>query len=957
MDNDGLDRNDSNLDESWTDDLRPSFDSSDSQESQRENAINAAKDSESSAIKQNSDEPESGSALGKAKQAEKTPGHNFKNSVKGKKGPSIGKGAKFKKYGKKYAPIGSIAGLMIPLMLLMSGSSILAPLSFLQNGINQFNGGMRSSMMRRSKPLMRRALSSDGRHQNMLKGGIFSDSKFKIGNRLSKQLAKNDIKFSEIEGTDGKKLRILHHVDASGEQIVVTANKKDLTRLPDKIKIGDKKLKVSESFVYGSRHANPSKLRKSFDTNLEIGTRNIKGHIAGWFDNSARILLKKLKISRNRFKDVKESDSDEKIKKAAKSEGLSTEVEESNWDRKLDGEGDTKIDPKDGESDALDPSKASKAEVEGALTTRAKAAAAAAGGIGCAIVQSANAVNLTLGALQLAQVINFTSGFLEAISSVKAGSGGGRVIHFYMNGLSKRAHTNVFKGERKVHLRNTPTSSMESPAFNQFFSDGKYVLNSSDLGAQKFNREQVMAKALKNKGLFGKFLSNFSNGLTSDNAYTACMGANFAESLLSIISIGTGGLEGAALKTLLSAGIQALISRTVPLVAEMLKMDLIEKAGGEDAAYAINSGFQFITNKNFQLSTGKPGTKSEVVSQYRQAESMIAEDAKIDRATHSPLDYTNKNTFLGSLAYQLLPLGFMAHSPLRFMGRFNQITTQSLYSLSPQASAANKESNFKGSLNSNCPSLKEIGAVGDAFCNPYIVSDSSTVNEDPADVFIKVNAKDPSNFEDDEENPSIREGSDLAKWVTSCAMRESNFGNIDPGLTGGDLPFGEAANLTINSLPVLGDLADLYSGAKFTENYNWANGKNCADPAYKYYSRYSEDQRIMEAMGIIDQSAVTAYAEKQEKKHPLDNSREGVLARLSGLSKSQVSSVLGLIEYQTYLAKYRKTQRSEKEISQKSNFKLKTNPTKLDSIIAKTPIILNAQKISLPNLRNRAVLV
>ena len=40
-----------------------------------------------------------------------------------------------------------------------------------------------------------------------------------------------------------------------------------------------------------------------------------------------------------------------------------------------------------------------------------------------------------------------------------------------------------------------------------------------------------------------------------------------------------------------------------------------------------------------------------------------------------------------------------------------------------------------------------------------------------------------------------------------------------------------------------------------------------------------------------------------------------------------------------------------------SKKQIKTNPTKLDSIIAKTPIILNTQKISLPNLRNRAVLV
>ena len=54
-------------------------------------------------------------------------------------------------------------------------------------------------------------------------------------------------------------------------------------------------------------------------------------------------------------------------------------------------------------------------------------------------------------------------------------------------------------------------------------------------------------------------------------------------------------------------------------------------------------------------------------------------------------------------------------------------------------------------------------------------------------------------------------------------------------------------------------------------------------------------QRLLENMGLIEKSSVTAYLEEYYEKHPLDNSYEGVLARRSGLTKENVIALLNYV--------------------------------------------------------------
>lgn len=76
------------------------------------------------------------------------------------------------------------------------------------------------------------------------------------------------------------------------------------------------------------------------------------------------------------------------------------------------------------------------------------------------------------------------------------------------------------------------------------------------------------------------------------------------------------------------------------------------------------------------------------------------------------------------------------------------------------------------------------------------------------------------------------------------------------------------------------------------------------------YQRFTEDQRLLENMGLVEKSSVTAYLEEYYEKHPLDNSYEGILARRSGLTKEQVVAYLDKLDYLAKVVDYDPTNKA-----------------------------------------------
>ena len=69
-------------------------------------------------------------------------------------------------------------------------------------------------------------------------------------------------------------------------------------------------------------------------------------------------------------------------------------------------------------------------------------------------------------------------------------------------------------------------------------------------------------------------------------------------------------------------------------------------------------------------------------------------------------------------------------------------------------------------------------------------------------------------------------------------------------------------------------------------------------------------QCLLENMGLIEKSSVTAYLEEYYEKHPLDNSYEGILARRSGLTKDQVIAYLDKLDYLAKIVDYDPTNKA-----------------------------------------------
>ena len=387
-----------------------------------------------------------------------------------------------------------------------------------------------------------------------------------------------------------------------------------------------------------------------------------------------------------------------------------------------------------------------------------------------------------------------------------------------------------------------------------------------------------------------------------------------------------------AIQIMLMTAISTVITALIPRIVEWLAKDMFTNMMGEDAAYALDAGVHMYLGEQEQSGTGKPGTEAEAIAMHNATQQIIAEEARYDRLTHSPFDITNKNTFMGSIVYSLIPIGLSLYtSPTTLLSRATSTVGSALSSVLPVVNAVDEGVHFKEELNNDCSALSEFGLVGDAYCNPYYVSfyaeDKELLEKDPYDIFKEICADnfengcdmedggdtDKENPSDDNEstygyNPVIKEGSELSKWVVGCSARTTQFGYMDGNEYQVFHTNSNAMNTVLSAgtgmLPFVGDAIDAFESAKDTENMKWSSGEACLGDEAKLFSAYSEDQRWMENAGIVEDSAVAVYLDKYYKEHPLDNSDEGIIARYSGMTVDEVNETLGLVELYDFIANY-----------------------------------------------------
>ena len=219
--------------------------------------------------------------------------------------------------------------------------------------------------------------------------------------------------------------------------------------------------------------------------------------------------------------------------------------------------------------------------------------------------------------------------------------------------------------------------------------------------------------------------------------------------------------------------------------------------------------------------------------------------------------------------------------------------------------------------------ISAIGAVGDAFCNPYFITDLSTMDEDPAEVTYQVSELgNKNNFDlsnEDEDVPTINKNLDesrLMQYIVYCGQRSgTTFGMADQNIANS---INSGAGSLEASVPVWGGVADMLQGADIVDHIGYVSGEACVTRnestglgndvfkwnEAKYYQRFIEDQRLAENMGLVEESSVSVELRHYYEKNPIDDSADGIIAHYSGMSKEKVADTFDMLEGIMWIAGY-----------------------------------------------------
>lgn len=635
--------------------------------------------------------------------------------------------------------------------------------------------------------------------------------------------------------------------------------------------------------------------RDEFKFPYTTASKSWRGGISGWFDTLMEDITEiKLNVRRNRwatFLAKSLTQANTKFKELAESTALKNTNAGSSANKEeieIDNDQTTVADTTDPEAIT---SSSSSSDVERILNSKAmKAAQAVAGAVdaSCSIVNGLVTIYTMVSAYQSLQFLNLVSGFLESVDKIKAGDGDGSPINEYSTNLVMLGDT-VDRSTDEVVARKT---AMESAGMAQLFTPAA-VIKTSDISVQNVNIESIMSG-------IGGFLGNM-NTLTSMSAAckTAQVGTaafGLATSIVSFIPLFGQGVKIAEVlvqvlgKAAIQAAAMIVISLIVPVATKAIVSMLVKNAAtewfGEDLGNALMSGANKYLGGNGTTGAQSPTGEAKLIQYAAVRDSVIAQEAEYQRAVRSPLDMSSRYTFLGSLAYSLMPLAYSG-GVASALSSLSSLTGSSLIALTPAANAVSEENllNSRG----KCDILESVGGVGDAYCNAYVVTDVSTIATDPVVTFRnayymvghyvhwfkvyppgggwywdsetvgysprqdgsgnitwpslstwnttngKMTLHGPSgdgqegyNFVSEvfnSEGTNVLKNSNLAKYIIYCGERTSQYGVQDGTIA--DKITGGSANSILNALPIIGDLSALSNAIKERDNARFISGQVC----------------------------------------------------------------------------------------------------------------------------------
>lgn len=439
-------------------------------------------------------------------------------------------------------------------------------------------------------------------------------------------------------------------------------------------------------------------------------------------------------------------------------------------------------------------SKLTKLSLKGALTSTALGAGAVDSVCtGYQMIRAAGFAAKYIGMLQLSR---YAMTFMTTADAIKAGEATPEQVEYLGNILTStnsegKSATDSY-GYKFAAYGETGGMPKISNAIN---SEEEAILADEVL---RYTNGQLVDKNTLTDII--KLIDN--GGGSTDSADKACgfVKSGWGQTILigtAVLGVGvavfTGGVSlgwGAALQATASISLSIAVVMLSPKLAEMATGTLVTgDENGNQAGNAIVSG---MGGYNAQLAQGRGLavlTKEDAVAYQNLTNETLALYSEADRVESSPFDITNKNTFVGSVASQLI-----AHAPRDIPSITNSVI-KSLSSI--PASIASKTTAKAASVDDfskcNDTEYSDRNLAADPFCNLQYGMKPSSLNIDPNTVLDSlINGGHIDEVSGEPTSDRFKE------FIEYCVDRESPIGGYREGESGdlegesGDLAYGYA---------------------------------------------------------------------------------------------------------------------------------------------------------------------
>jgi hypothetical protein len=370
-------------------------------------------------------------------------------------------------------------------------------------------------------------------------------------------------------------------------------------------------------------------------------------------------------------------------------------------------------------------------------------------------------------AYQMAQLIRYSVVFLSAFGAIKAGDASPAEV-----GAIGASLTQIVKGKSAMDsfgMRYVMDGDTKPQNNNyQRFSPGSSVIASlGGVNTITNSRAKTAACNVMTNPVTGEAIDT---GLAANAGDTAGISA-----IAAALNVAGGYIFGYVIGTALPPIVDLAVKHLpVESILKDFFGDLTKGLAGEDVGDALTSGAANVMGQTANAGGNMPLTPSQAVAYENTTDQVQVAYAKEDRATLSPLDASNPNTFLGSIVQRLIPFYIGSDSSLgsasNTFGTIGKIIMGS-FSLALQPLSVSAESNDEAQYQlCNEPDIKNNNIAAGPFCNIIYGIPTQYLDKDPLDVVNDL-VKGGSgiyagNIAADTGDPIP--GSDLAKWLALC---------------------------------------------------------------------------------------------------------------------------------------------------------------------------------------------